>query len=92
MASIDRLPSGRWRVRWRGPGAKQQSKSFRAKADANAFKRQVESETDAGYSVSAAERRMTLGQFTMGRWLQAQPWRPSTRAIFDSYWHVHLAG
>ena len=90
MASIDRLPSGRWRVRWRGPGAKQQSKSFRAKADANAFKRQVESELDAGYSVSAAERRLTLGQFTMRRWLQAQPWRPSTREMFDSYWRVHI--
>lgn len=92
MASIDKLPSGRFRVRWRGPDRRQQSRSFAAKADANAFRRQVDAELDAGFAISSADRRLTLAQYVTrpGGWLECRPWRPSSRELFASYWRAHL--
>ena len=61
-------------------------------ADANAFKRTVEGEIDAGYSITAADRRLTLGQYVTRSdgWLDSRPWRPSTREAFDSHWRAHI--
>ncbi|MEZ5167851.1 MAG: site-specific integrase [Acidimicrobiales bacterium] len=92
MASIDKLPSGRYRVRWRSTDNRPQSQSFAAKADANAFKRQVEGELDAGIAATAADRRLTVGGYVTrkGGWLDSRPWRPSTREAFASHWRTHL--
>ena len=92
MAAIDKIPSGRFRVRWRGPDNRQQSRSFAAKADANAFRRQVERELDDGIAISSADRRLTVGEYVTrdNGWLDSRAWRGSTRDQFDSHWRVHL--
>ena len=92
MASIDKLPSGRFRVRWRGPDNRQHSESRASKADAEALRRRIERDLDDGYLTSAADRRITISEYVNrnGGWLASQAWRTSTRDNFDSQWRAHL--
>ena len=92
VASIDKLPSGRFRVRWRGADNKQHSESRASKADAEALRRQVERDLDDGFSTSTADRRLTITEYVTrdGGWLASQAWRSSTRDNFDSQWRAHL--
>ena len=92
MASIDKLPSGRFRVRWRGPDNRQHSESRASKADAEALRRRIERELDDGYLTSPADRRITISEYVNrnGGWLASQAWRTSTRDNFDSQWRAHL--
>ncbi len=92
MASIDKLPSGRFRVRWRGPDNRQHSESRASKADAEALRRRIERDLDDGYLTSPADRRITISEYVNrnGGWLASQAWRTSTRDNFDSQWRAHL--
>ena len=92
MASIDKLPSGRFRVRWRGPDNRQYSESRASKADAEALRRRIERDLDDGYLTSPADRRITISEYVNrnGGWLASQAWRTSTRDNFDSQWRAHL--
>ena len=93
MAAIDKRPSGKWRVRWRThPGANQQSRSFDLKADADAFRRQVERELDDGLAITASDRRLTVGEYVTrpDSWLDSRSWRSSSRDLFASHWRRHL--
>jgi integrase len=92
MASIHKIPSGRFRVKWRGADNRQQSRSFTAKADADAFKRQVERELDDGLSISSADRKLTVSGYVNrpNGWRAAQAWRPLSRERFDTQWRAHL--
>ena len=62
------------------------------KADADAFKRQVERELDDGLAISAADRRLTVTDYVTrsGGWLETRPWRDSTREVFLAHWRQHL--
>ena len=62
------------------------------KADADAFKRQVERELDDGLAISAADRRLTVSDYVTrsGGWLETRPWRDSTREVFLAHWRQHL--
>ncbi|MEZ5244459.1 MAG: hypothetical protein R2707_05120 [Acidimicrobiales bacterium] len=75
-------------MKWRGIDGKwQSSQTFAAKADANAERRRIESDLDAGVSATAADRKLTVGRYVTrdGGWLESRPWRPSTREAFDSH-------
>jgi len=48
MATIDRLPSGRWRARVRRRGNRPLTRTFERQQDASAFARKVESEQERG--------------------------------------------
>ena len=92
MASIDKLPSGRFRVRWRGLDNRQHSESRASKADAEALRRRIERDLDDGLLTSPADRRLTIAEYVNrdGGWLASQAWRTSTRDNFDSQWRAHL--
>jgi integrase len=93
MASIEKLPSGKFRVKWRTPDNRQNSKAFRAKADADAFRRQIERELDEGLVITNADRTLTVGEYVTrdGGWLETRRWKASTRDSFESHWRCHLA-
>ena len=92
MASIEKLPSGKFRVKWRTPDNRQNSKAFRAKADADAFRRQIERELEEGLVISNADRKLTVDDYVTRQngWLATRRWRPSTRDSFDSHWRQHV--
>jgi integrase len=88
MASITKLPSGRWRVRWRehanGP---QMSKSFDRKVDADAFAANTAADLSRGVYVRPS--KVTFSDYT-AEWLAGQAWRESTRERNDSLMRKHL--
>lgn len=92
MASIDKLPSGRWRARWREhAGAPQRSRVFTRKIDAQQFLARVEGDLVRGeYLDPGVGRRTTLDAYAAD-WMAAQPWRDSTRARSESLWRSHVA-
>ena len=63
MATITKLPSGKWKARVRKFGAPDQSRSFDRKIDADAWARRTESEIERGvWHDSSEAERVTLRQ------------------------------
>ncbi|MHB1537499.1 MAG: tyrosine-type recombinase/integrase [Solirubrobacteraceae bacterium] len=60
MATINQLPSGLYRARVRRRGQPAQSMSFRARADAEAWARRVESEQERGLWHDSSEAESTM--------------------------------
>jgi len=78
MASVDRLPSGRWRARWRErPNGPQKYRSFRLKVEAQQFLVQVQADLAKGEYVDPAGGVETFDAYAT-RWAAMQPWRAST--------------
>ena len=78
MGSIDRLPSGRWRARWRDPDGKLVSETFRLKEDADRRVTQKEREKDTGTYVDPGAGRQTFTEFA-DEWAEAQDWKATSR-------------
>jgi integrase len=82
--SLDRLPSGRWRARYRGHDGHRHSAVFRTKGDADVWLAAQQTDSRRGNWVDPR-----LGRVTVADW--AQIWmetnvhlRPSTRAGYES--------
>ena len=79
MASIQKRPDGRYRVRWREfPGAPERSRHFDRKIDAQRFADAVAGDIVRGQYVDPSAGRETVGAYAE-RWKAAQVWRQSTR-------------
>lgn len=81
FGAIDKLPSGRWRVRYRDPGGRRVTAptSFPTKADANAFLATVHADLARGQYLDPRAGRVTVGEWAE-RWLDRAGKRPATVA------------
>ncbi len=81
FGAIDRLPSGRWRVRYRDPGGLRITAptSFGTKADANAFLATVHADLARGQYLDPKAGRLTVAEWAE-KWLGRAGKRPATVA------------
>ena len=81
FGAIDKLPSGRWRVRYRDPGGRRITAptSFTTKADANAFLATVHADLARGQYLDPRAGRLTVADWAE-RWLDRAGKRPATVA------------
>jgi len=81
FGAIDRLPSGRWRVRYRDPGGRRITapNSFATKSDANAFLATVHADLARGQYLDPRAGRLTVAEWAE-RWLDRAGKRPATVA------------
>lgn len=70
MASIRKLPSGKWNVRIIRLGFPTQSKSFTSRADADRWARSIESEMDKGCFVCRSEAEATTLGSALERYMR----------------------
>ena len=82
-ASVERLPSGRYRVRWR-VGLSRPSRTFDRKRDADAYALEIERDLRLGSYVDPSAGGVVLRDYAR-RWLAAKAnIRPATREHYDS--------
>jgi integrase len=88
--SVDRLPSGSWRGRFRGPDGHRHTAVFTSKGDANAWLASQQTDARRGGWIDPR-----LGQVTVADW--ADTWlegaahlRPSTRAGYEGKLKKHI--
>src|SRR4051812_4606554 len=90
FGTVDKLPSGKYRARYVGPDGKRRSKIFTTKTDANAWLA-----TQQADLVRKAWRAPEAGQRTVGAYaldhLARDDLRPSTKALYEGLWRLHLA-
>lgn len=80
MAWIERAPSGPWRARWREPGGRARSRSFRRKADAERFLATVEADKVRGRYIDPSAGQVRLREWVEQWWPTTVHLRPSSRA------------
>jgi integrase len=79
--AIDRLPSGRWRARWREtPGGPQLSETFARKEAAKDHLAAIRADQRRGSYVSPKAGEVLLKDY-VAEHLARQPWRPATRDV-----------
>jgi len=80
---VDRLPSGRWRARFYGPDARRVAKTFRTKADADAWIASQRVAVLEGRYVDPVAGRVSFGHFAK-KWLDGRhDLRPKTRELYE---------
>ena len=81
MGSVRRLPSGRWRARWREPGSvKENGRTFGRKRDAEAFLARVETAVLEGTYLDPKLGRIPFREWVDQWWGTTMHLRPSSRA------------
>jgi integrase len=83
--SVDHLPSGRWRARYRGPDGHRHTAAFRTKADANAWLSAQQTDELRGAWVDPRGGRLMLRDWEQQWWATTVNLRPSTRARDRGY-------
>lgn len=73
----------RWRVRWRSPDGTSHGKSFDRQADAQRFRREIESRAERGDSVDLRRGRITVDVWAQ-RWMNGLVLKPKTIATYES--------
>lgn len=87
---VDKLPSGRWRARYRTPDGRRLSGSFATKADADAWLAAQGTDRARGTWVDPAVGREPLASYAT-TWLAQRPdLRPRTRDDYADIIRVHL--
>jgi integrase len=89
LAGIQKLPSGRFQVRYRGPDGKQYKRSFDREREATAFAGQMESSRARGEWMDPAAGKVTLERLWT-RWRPDAPYRASHLATYDVYWRTQV--
>lgn len=82
MGSIDKLPSGHWRARYRDPHGRARSRSFRRKRDAELFLETAGADIQRGVWVGPAAGRMTLAEWADAYMDTVVSLRPGTVATY----------
>lgn len=82
MASIRKLPSGHYRVRWKDLAGREYGETFPNKKAALAKKAAVETKTLAGSYPDPSLGKQTLGSY-LSEILAGDNLRPSTRALYE---------
>lgn len=90
MPDIDRLASGKWQARWRDDTGRQRKKSFRTKALAIGHLNDVESAKRHGMYIDVTDRT-TVAEYAR-RWIEARPYRRSSRERRDAQLREHIEG
>ena len=81
MGSVRRLPSGRWRARWREPGSlAEDGRTFARRRDAEAFLARVEASMLEGTYLDPKLGRMPFREWVDRWWATTMHLRPSSRA------------
>ena len=97
LGGVDRLPSGRWRVRLVDPatGQRVSAGTFRTKAEAEAAFSEALTQQHRGAWVTPDDGRITLDEYAP-RWLSSrltsrgEPLRPRVRELYDGYLRLHI--
>lgn len=82
MGSIDKLPSGHWRARYRDPHGRARSRTFHRKRDAELFLETVGADMQRGAWVDPAAGRMTLVEWSDAYLATVVSLRPGTVATY----------
>lgn len=88
MASVERLPSGRWRARVRHPSGKRLSHTDPLKRVVVVWAQEQEAAFRAGASAESS-RKLTVGEWCT-RWLRTRAVEPTTAAKNASHLRMHL--
>jgi integrase len=87
---IDQLPSGRWRARFNAPDGKRVTKTFRTKADADAWIATQSTAVLEGRYVDPAGGRARFSDYSE-KWLAGRhDLRPRTRELYEGMLRRHL--
>ncbi|MGI8792332.1 MAG: site-specific integrase [Acidimicrobiales bacterium] len=97
LGGVDRLPSGRWRVRLADPGTGQRVSigSYRTKAEAEVAFAAAITDQAKGAWVAPDKGRVTLNEYAP-KWLatrltsRGEPLRPKTLELYDSFLRLHI--
>ena len=90
MGGITKRPDGKWRARWREyPGAKEQSKHFPRRIDAEDHLAQVRADLLRGSYIDPRAGQTTFRDFAE-EWRQIQTHRASTSHQVESYLRNHV--
>ena len=90
MASIRKLESGSYQVRFRDRNGRERSETFAKKAHADRFRRDVEYELDRGDWVDPKAGQVTLADWVDEAWELAAPVRPRTASDRQSRMVNHV--
>ena len=82
MGSIDKLPSGRWRARYRDPHGQAHSRSFSRKRDAEMFLEAAGADMQRGVWVDPTAGRVTLAEWSEAYLTTVVNLRPGTVATY----------
>src|SRR4051794_26014530 len=82
MASIKKVPSGKWRARYRDETGREHARHFTRKTDGQRWLDEVTASVMVGQYVDPNAGRVTFRQFYEG-WSVRQVWVPSTRVSAD---------
>jgi len=89
MASIGKLPTGRWQARWRDPDGNQRRKAFTRKTDAERFLINIEADKLRGTYIDPDAGRVTFADYAAG-WLAAQTFDRSTYQATELRIRLHV--
>jgi integrase len=90
MATVDKLPSGKWRVRWRAPGGARHFTLFDRKGDATEFGKLKESEILRGVYINPRDSKMPFEEWA-DEWFKSRvALKPKTLAGYKSLHRTHL--
>ncbi len=89
MSSIDSLPSGKYKVRWRANG-QQYSKIFSKKVDARSHLTTIDGDLLQGRWIDPRAGTVTVAAFAH-EWAASANWRPETRARNEHTIRLHIA-
>jgi hypothetical protein len=81
MASVEKR-SGAYRVKYRDPLGRQQSRSFARKLDADRFAREVEVEKDRGAWLNPRDAEMAVGDWAAEFLLLCRRLSPTTQETY----------
>jgi integrase len=90
MATIDKLPSGKWRVRWRAPGGRRDSAIFDRRGDANEFGKLKEAEVLRGVYIDPKDSKMLFEKWAEEWFSSRVNLKPKTSAGYESLLRTHL--
>jgi integrase len=89
VASIQRRPSGSWRVRYHDPDGRERAKHFDRKVDAERFRSTVQTDVLRGAYIDPNAGRVRFADFA-ATWLAGQTSDISTRQAMEIRVRVHM--
>lgn len=88
MVSISKLPSGRWRARYRDDTGHQHAQHFKRRVDAEKWERNQLADLERGEWLDPRLAKVTFKDYAE-RWRVVQAHRPSTASNVETYLRVH---